>query len=175
MFNDFKPILKILGRFLLIYLVLLGIYQAYLNQQTGLDSYSIWVADQCTFIQNQLGYTSRMVPQPEYDTSWFYINGKYISRMVEGCNAISVIILFLAFIFAFYQGLKTFTFAFLGLIFLYITNIIRIVGINLVSIKYPDYMKSVHDYIFPAIIYGGVILLWLIWIKYFVLKNEQVD
>lgn len=95
-----------------------------------------------------------------------------MSRMVEGCNAVSVIILFIAFIFAFYRGFNTFIFVFAGVIFLYIINILRIVGINVVLLEYPSYGKAAHDYIFPAIIYGSVVLLWIIWIKFFVLKDE---
>jgi hypothetical protein len=40
--------------------------------------------------------------------------------MVEGCNAVSVMILFLAFIFAFYKGIKTILFAFSCIVILYI-------------------------------------------------------
>ncbi|NHW59766.1 exosortase family protein XrtF, partial [Escherichia coli] len=43
MFEDFKPTLKILLRFLLVYLVLLGVYQFYLNTQEGLDGLSIHI------------------------------------------------------------------------------------------------------------------------------------
>jgi len=38
---------------------------------------------------------------------------------------------------------------------------------------YPEYGKMFHDFIFPAIIYGSVVVLWLIWIKFFALKNEN--
>ncbi|AZZ58625.1 exosortase family protein XrtF [Riemerella anatipestifer] len=172
MFEDFKPTLKILLRFLLVYLVLLGVYQFYLNTQEGLDGLSIHIANQCTLIQNNIGYPSQAVPQLEHNTLWYYVGGEYVSRMVEGCNAVSVIILFIAFIFAFYRGFKTFIFVFAGVIFLYIINILRIVGINVVLLEYPSYGKAAHDYIFPAIIYGSVVVLWIIWIKFFVLKDE---
>lgn len=172
MFNDFKPVLIILLRFLLIYLAFLGLYQLYLNyfSGTGLDPVSKWIADQSTAVQNFLNYKSEMVDQPERETSWFYVDGEYRSRMVEGCNAISVMILFLAFIFAFYNGAKTFVFAISGLVFLHIMNVLRIAGLNLLIIEFPKYIKIGHDYFFPAIIYGSVVLLWLIWIKFFAKK-----
>ncbi|MDY3547676.1 exosortase family protein XrtF [Riemerella anatipestifer] len=172
MFEDFKPTLKILLRFLLVYLALLGVYQFYLNAQTGLDGFSVHIANQCTLVQNNLGYPSQAVPQPEHNTLWYFVSGEYVSRMVEGCNAISVMILFVAFIFAFYKGFKTFIFVFAGVVFLYIVNILRIVGINVALLKSPSYGKIAHDYVFPAIIYGSVVLLWIIWIKFFVLKDE---
>lgn len=175
MFNDFKPVLIILLRFLLIYLVLLGLYQLYLNffSGLGLDPVSKWVGNQSTAVQNLLGYRSQMVDQPEHETSWFFIEFAYRSRMVEGCNAISIMILFLAFIFAFYNGAKTFVFGLVGLVFLHIMNVLRIAGLNLLIVEYPKYTKIGHDYFFPAIIYGSVVILWLVWIKFFAKKPAQ--
>jgi len=175
MFQDFKPVLIILARFIIIYLVLLGGYQLYLNfyDGTGLDPVSKWVAFQSGKIQDLLGYKTILVDQPKFETTWFYVNNKYISRMVEGCNAISVMILFVAFIFAFYKGKKTFVFTFLGLVFLHIMNVLRIAGLNILIIEHPKYTKIGHDYFFPAIIYGTVVLLWLIWIKFYALKDEN--
>jgi exosortase family protein XrtF len=92
---------------------------------------------------------------------------------VEGCNAISVMILFVAFVFAFYKGSKTVLFVLGGLLVLYIMNLFRIVGLNIVMTDYKAYGKISHDFIFPAVIYGTVVVLWLIWIKCFALKNEN--
>ncbi|OWK75142.1 exosortase family protein XrtF [Flavobacteriaceae bacterium JJC] len=174
MFNDFKPVLKILLRFIIIYVVLVFAYQFYLNQyqNSGLDPVSRWVSDQAAFLQNLFGYPSQMIPgKPEQETSWFYVSGRFVSRMVEGCNAISVMILFLAFIFAFYQGIKTFVFVGLGLLFLHVINVLRIAGLNVVLVELPKYSKIGHDYFFPAIIYGSVVLLWIVWIKFFATKE----
>ena len=176
MFNDFKPVLKILLRFVILYVVMVLVYQFYLNEfkNTGLDPVSAWVAEQAAFVQQSLGYPSQLVPgTPQQETNWFYVSGRYVSRMVEGCNAISVMVLFLAFVFAFYQGLKTFVFAGLGFIFLHIINVLRIAGLNILLVELPQYSKIGHDYLFPAIIYGSVVLLWLIWIKFFALKDSD--
>lgn len=176
MFTDFKPVLKILLRFILLYVALVFLYQFYLNfySNAGLDPISKWVAKQTSFIQNSCNYKTLLVDgKPQEETTWFYVSGKYVSRMVEGCNAISVMILFLAFIFAFYKGIKTFVFAIAGLVFLHIMNVLRIAGLNIILVKFPAYSKIAHDYFFPAIIYGSVVLLWLIWIKYFALKQPN--
>ena len=173
MLDDFKPALKILGRFIGIYLVLFLVYQWYLNPYVGvdLDPISKWIANQVVTIQNALGYDSKMVDYPKYETSSFYINGIYPSRMVEGCNAISIMILFVAFIFAFYRGKKTIAYALAGVVFLHVLNVLRIVGLNILKLEYPQYGKVGHDYVFPAIIYGAVVVLWLIWINKFALKK----
>ena len=173
MFNDFKPVLKVLLRFIILYVVLVLGYQFYLNgfKNEGLDPFSTWVMTQVDFIQNLFGYPSQMVAgKPQDETTWFFVSGKYVSRMVEGCNAISVIILFLAFIFAFYEGFKTFVFSTAGIIVLHVMNVLRIVGLNILIVEHPQYTRLGHDYLFPAIIYGSVVVLWLIWIKFYALK-----
>lgn len=60
-----------------------------------------------------------------------------------------------------------------GLLVLHLMNVLRIVGLNIVLTDYRQYGKMVHDYVFPAVIYGTVVLLWLVWIKFFALKYEN--
>ena len=171
--KDFKPILWILLRFVVVYVILLLGYQFYLNEtiNSGLDPFSRWVALQVKYVQEMLGYKSLLYDDIPNLQMWFYVVNDYVSRMVEGCNAISVMILFLAFIFAFYKGPKTFIFAAIGLVFLHVMNVLRIVGLNIVIYEYPEYQKMFHDYVFPAVIYGSVVVLWLVWIKFFALKK----
>lgn len=174
MFADFKPILKVLLRFIIIYMVLLFSYQQYLKPFEGvdLDPFSYWVANQVVYVQNFLGYITQLIPYKMHETAVFQTEGKDVSRMVEGCNVVSVLILFVAFIFAFYKGFKTFIFAIAGVVILHIANVLRIVGLNLVILEHPEYGKLTHDYLFPAVIYGMVVVIWLVWIKFFALKNE---
>jgi len=175
MLKDFKPILGILLRFIIIYLVLLFAYQFYLTsfKEQGLDPFSRMVAKQVMFVQNTLGYPSALYDDVPKQQIWFHVKTGFVTRMVEGCNAISVMILFLSFVFAFYKEAKTFVFVGVGLILLHIMNALRIAGLNIVYSDYPKYGKMSHDYVFPAIIYGSVVVLWLVWIKFFALKNEN--
>ncbi|AZA47544.1 exosortase family protein XrtF [Chryseobacterium carnipullorum] len=175
MLKDFKPVLNILLRFIVIYLVLLFAYQFYLNvsKAGGLDPFSRIIADQVASIQKALGFPTLLYDDIKNEQVWFYVKKNYVTRMVEGCNAISVMILFMAFVFAFYKGLKTFIYALAGIVMLYIMNLLRIVGLNIVMSDYEEYGKMFHDFIFPAVIYGTVVVLWLVWIKFFALKNEN--
>lgn len=175
MLKDFRPVLGILLRFIIIYVVLLLAYQLYLNSfaGSGLDSFSRVMAGQVMHIQNALDYPTQLYDDIKGEQVWFYVQKEYTSRMVEGCNAISVMILFVAFVFAFYKGVKTLAFIFAGLVALYIMNLLRIVGLNIVVIDHKEYSKAAHDFIFPAVIYGTVVVLWLVWIKFFALKNEN--
>lgn len=176
MFTDFKPVLKILLRYILLYVVLVLSYQFYLNEfkNQGLDPLSSWVMRQTVLVQNFFNYPTEMIPgKPAQETTWFLVKGQYTSRMVEGCNVVSVLILFLSFIFAFYKGAFTFLFVAAGIVFLHIINVLRIAGLNIVILEHPKYSKIGHDYVFPAIIYGSVVILWLIWIKFFALKETD--
>lgn len=173
MFKDLKPTLYILIRFIVIYLILLAIYQYYLNyfSGTGLDPYSRMITEQVGRIQNYIGYSTQFYDDIKGEQVYFYIKNDYRTRMVEGCNAISVMILFVSFIFAFYKGMKTFIFVVTSLILLYIMNLLRIVGLNIVMTDYKEYGKISHDIVFPAFIYGTVVFLWVIWMKFFALKG----
>ena len=172
--KDFKEILWVLLRFLGIWLLLFLLYQWYLNQFSGnIDGFTKIISDQSAFLLNLTGYETITKDFPSHETVQFYINGKVATRMVEGCNAVSVMIMFLAFVFAFYKGVKTFYFAFAGIALLYILNLFRIYVLNVIVVDFPALTKSAHDYFFPAIIYGGVVVLWLIWINKFVVTHEK--
>ena len=172
--KDFKEILWVLLRFLGIWLLLFLVYQWYLNQFSGnIDGFTKIISDQSAFLLNFTGYETVTKDFPSHETVQFYINGKVATRMVEGCNAVSVMIMFLAFVFAFYKGIKTFYFAFAGIVLLYILNLFRIYVLNVIVVDFPALTKSAHDYFFPAIIYGGVVALWLIWINKFVITDEK--
>ncbi|SHE68640.1 exosortase family protein XrtF [Chryseobacterium takakiae] len=173
MLKDFKPVLNILLRFVIVYVVLLLAYQYYLNsfRYQGLDPFSRLITEQVKDVQNYLGYPTQLYDDIKGEQVYFYVKNFYPTRMVEGCNAISVMILFTAFIFAFYKGFKTFVFMLAGLMVLYIMNLFRIVALNIVMTDYKQYGKAFHDFVFPAVIYGTVVLLWLVWIKFFALKK----
>ncbi|WP_228455845.1 exosortase family protein XrtF [Chryseobacterium sp. POL2] len=175
MLNDLKPVLRILLRFVGIYLILVFLYQMYLNQYDTeiIDPFSRWVAGQANWLQNVCGFSSTLQDGIGKEGIRFIVRGEYLTRMVEGCNAISVMIMFVAFIFAFYKGAKTFLFVVAGLVALHLMNFGRIASLNMVIADYPDYGKMFHDYVFPGIIYGTVIILWIVWIKFFALKQND--
>jgi exosortase family protein XrtF len=131
MFKDFRPVLMILLRFLAIYLIPMIVYQLlYINhyQGLGLDPFSNWVGSQSCAVQTFLGYPSRMVDAPGYDTSWFLVSGKYPSRMVEGCNGGVCNAAFCCFCVCILQRCQTFLFAGLGIVLLHVMNVLRIAG-----------------------------------------------
>ena len=93
-------------------------------------------------------------------------NQKYVARMIEGCNAVSIIILFIAFVVSFSGKIKTtLVFIAVGIFIIYILNIIRIVLLAFLIFWYPAKEGLLHGVLFPLSIYGTVFVLWLIWIN----------
>ena len=96
------------------------------------------------------------------------INEKYVARITEGCNAVSVMILFVSFVAAFSGKFKkTLMFILFGLISIYILNVLRIALLTVLLYHYPNQTHLLHGVLFPLIIYGFVFILWVIWINRF--------
>src|SRR5690554_7241579 len=94
------------------------------------------------------------------------IDNNYAVNIVEGCNAASVIILFVSFIISFAERFKkTFIFLLAGAVLIYVVNIIRIALLAIALYEFPDYQEVLHSVIFPAVIYGMVFILWIVWVR----------
>jgi exosortase family protein XrtF len=67
-----------------------------------------------------------------------FYNQRYVARIVEGCNAISVIILFISFVIAFSGKLKaTVFFIFGGSLLIYGLNVLRIAALSALIFYFP--------------------------------------
>ena len=169
-----KLIVIFLIKFFGTYTVLFFLYSYYLAQnQVTTDPYScapvtISVAEQSKWLLNTVGYNAELQQHPDEVSIKMILNGYYISRVIEGCNSISIIILFIAFIVAFSNGiLKTSMYIVAGSLLIYTVNIIRIAFINIAIYKFPEHLFLLHDLLFPAIIYGTTFLLWFVWVRYY--------
>lgn len=154
------------------YLVFTFIYKIYLNQfdeaQYEVDGITKNVAIYSAKLLQTFGEKAYTYPYEMGGYMKFIIQEKYVSRIVEGCNAISVIILFAAFVFAFSNTFKrTFTFIMVGAVLIYSLNIARVALLNIAFYYYPQYNDFLHDIVFPLFIYGVVFVLWIIWITKF--------
>jgi exosortase family protein XrtF len=102
------------------------------------------------------------------------VNNIYLARVIEGCNSISVIILFISFILAFAAKFKTtFFYIFLGSVLIYTVNLLRIVLLTIGLYHYPNQKDIFHTVVFPGIIYGMVFLLWIFWVNRFSKLKQQ--
>lgn len=169
-----KTVVFFLIKFFGTYLLLFLLYSFYLNRtQNDIAPFACapitkTVAEQTIYLLNIIGYPSEIAQDTETPAVKLFINGKFTAFIVEGCNAISIIILFIAFIVAFAGKFKTtFLYILFGSLLIYVTNIVRIVIISMALFEYPQYEKILHEIVFPSIIYGMTFLLWFVWIRKF--------
>lgn len=167
---QYRPFLLFLGKFFLAYLVLTLFYQLYLRQfeSPKLDSITNLVAKNTEYVLQIINSNARVdLDKPSISIPIFY-NQKNVARIIEGCNAISVIILFISFVIAFSGKIKQTIFFILGgSIFIYALNISRIILLSVLMFHYPQFEHILHGVIFPLIIYGAVFILWIVWVNKF--------
>ncbi|SHI95793.1 exosortase family protein XrtF [Algibacter luteus] len=164
--------------FLVVYVVLSVFYKLYLQYSDGSKFYPDYVTNLVAIQSQELlqsfGYQAQVLPHPDEPSMKLILNGEYLGRIIEGCNSISVIILFVSFIAAFSGKLKTTFFYILsGSVLIYIVNLLRIVVLTVGLYHYPEYGDVLHTVIFPAIIYGMVFLLWIFWVNRFSKFNKK--
>lgn len=170
LFLKYKLVIRFLVLFLGTYIVLSILYNGYLHfgksETYYPDPITHLVAKQASVLTSAFGYKTEIIPHQNEASMKLLINDKYLARIVEGCNALSVIVLFIAFIVAFYQKTKpTLLYIFVGSVLLYCANLFRIVLLAIALYEYPQHEEILHGVIFPAIIYGMVFLLWVFWIR----------
>jgi exosortase family protein XrtF len=173
-----KSFFLFLGKFALAYLVLSGIYMAYLSnyeeQVPVTDPITHSVAQQTAVLVRFFGDEPRLQQHPREASDRFYVNQKNVARIVEGCNAVSVMILFAAFIVAFSTTFKrTSLYIVAGIVVIHLLNILRIALICMGVYYYPQYSRFLHDIFFPLFIYGVVFLLWVLWVLKFYKNGKK--
>ncbi|WP_439152945.1 exosortase family protein XrtF [Winogradskyella sp.] len=168
----YKLVIRFIITFLVVYSVLTVTYNLYLNLSDGSkyfpDYFTNLVARQTDALLNGVGYDASVVPHNVEPSIKIIINGKYVARVIEGCNSVSIIILFISFIVAFAGKFKTtFLYCFAGSIIIYAFNLMRIVVLSVGLYHYPWRRNILHTVIFPMLIYGTVFLLWMVWVNRF--------
>ena len=171
-FKQYKPFYIFLFKFFAVYAGLALVYQLYLNSfeaaRFEVDGFTQSVARQTKWFTDLVGYETGIRQHPTQESVMFLLDGHYVSRVVEGCNALSVIILFAAFVVAFKGSFKnTVAFIAAGAVVIHLLNVVRIGLLSIALLHYPEYEHVLHGVIFPAVIYGVVFVLWIVWVNKF--------
>ncbi|MEW5674955.1 exosortase family protein XrtF [Flavobacterium enshiense] len=166
---QYKPFFIFLLKFFVLYAVLSVGYRVYLNQfdasKNELDGFTQTVAWQSKEVIVFFGKEANIEPNLFEPCMNLIYQGKYVARIVEGCNAISVMILFAAFVFAFStRWVKTVSYILAGCLIIHILNVIRIALLAMALYGYPDYEHILHGVLFPLFIYAVVFVLWVLWL-----------
>ncbi|PJB12498.1 MAG: exosortase family protein XrtF [Flavobacteriales bacterium CG_4_9_14_3_um_filter_40_17] len=165
-YQPYKTVIHFLLRFFGVYGGLSFLYFYYLKAfELQVDPFTVWIGKLSKRIIELFGYKSRILSEPGIPNLQLYINDSYVARIIEGCNAASILILFAAFIIAFSGKIKSLIrFLVIGIFSISVINILRIAFLAITLYKFPQHSEWLHQLVFPAIIYGFTIVLWLIWV-----------
>lgn len=170
LFKKYKAVIQFVVLFLGAYFVLSVLYSVYLNFALTTTYYPDFVtnlvAQQSSWVLKGFGYSMDLFQNTLNSSVYMQLENNYGVNIVEGCNSVSIIILFASFIIAFAERFKkTILFLFAGATLIYAVNIARIAILVVALHKYPQYESILHGVVFPGIIYSMVFLLWMIWVR----------
>lgn len=165
----YAPVIRFIFTFLGTYVLLALLYSLYLQNFDSGEYYPDYltnlVAVQSEAVVSALNYNSEVASGYPETNVHLMVNGEFVARIIEGCNAASIIILFVSFMLAFSGKMKTtFLFILAGAVIIYVTNILRIAFMAIGIYEFPEYAHFLHSIVFPLVIYGVVFLLWVVWI-----------
>ncbi|MCW2119093.1 exosortase family protein XrtF [Flavobacterium sp. 7A] len=166
----YKPFLLFLLKFFLTYGILTLVYQGYLNSFgfDKVDGITQAVGRNTKELLDLFGAPFSFDKNSNESYLRLFYNGKYVARIIEGCNSVSVLILFMAFVVSFSGTLKaTLLFLFGGVALIYLLNVVRIAVLCVLLFYFPEQEAFLHRIFFPLFIYGFVFLLWILWISNF--------
>ena len=174
----YRPFLLFLLQFFASYILLILVYQLYLNQfsiaRFEVDGITQLVAAQSQQVLQSLGYTVTSINSDVEPSVIIVVDGFPLVKIIEGCNAVSVMILFASFVVAFNRGFwRTFIFILSGSIGIYVLNVLRISLLTVGLLRFPEFKEVLHDIVFPIFIYGVVFFLWILWIKKFSVYGKK--
>lgn len=174
LFSKYRGVLKFLAVFTTCYIFLYLAYALFIKLSPTPDIFTKLVSKQSVYILNHVNYITTTEVNSQYNYIKLFIEGNHIAGIAEGCNAISIMILFISFIVAFAKSIKkTLAFCVTGLLFIHVINIIRIVILVISLHNYPEYSEPLHSIVFPGIIYCSVFFLWMLWVKSFQKHTHQ--
>lgn len=167
MIHEYREAILFLVKYVVIYIVLNTLYAYYV------DYYSP-NADPLTVIVTR--HTEGLLSLFDSSVDSYVVsgsqdvpitqNGTTVMSVYEGCNSINVMIVFVAFIIAFRGPFKLFLRYFLlGLIAVYLINLLRLMGLYSVSLHFPETFYFFHKFFFTGVIYLFVFLIWYYWIS----------
>lgn len=164
--KEFKPALTFLGKFLALYFVgniLYGLYIESYEQRP--DGITRMVTVQSAWFLDVAGYDTRIEEVPNAPKVSLMEAGDVVLNVYEGCNGINVIIVFIAFLFAFGGPVKSLAvFLPVGVLIIHFFNLLRIGLLFYLALNNSAQFYYYHKYFFTATLYFVVFGLWVVWV-----------
>jgi len=163
--NENKRVLYFIGRFLLAFAGLSLIYGIWIDSYGNLSDPFSWLVGrnlQLLFGAENLKL-EQILGHPAIAVDY---NGSSAVSLFEGCNGLSVMILFFAFVFAFKGNWKDLLwFVPIGLMIIHLFNLGRLSLLIYLAHGNSPLFHFMHKYLFTLIIYAVVFGLWVVWVR----------
>ena len=110
-----------------------------------------------------------------YETVLYFPENYYGGiRIGDNCNGFKLFSIFSIFIIAYPINWKSkLWFIPLGLVFVHLANVIRVMALMLINDSHPEYLDFNHDYTFTIFVYSIIFGLWYWWLKKYSPTNEK--
>jgi exosortase family protein XrtF len=160
-----NPLFKFLAKFLGLMLLWELVYTFWLEKNRSLDAFLTQKVAQLS-IHILSNWYQMAVEVDTYGLQRLIIDNTYTLRITHACNGLILMVLFAVFLICFIGDwlLKVITIG-LGIFFIYLINVVRVVALVLIEIYAPQYLSFSHHWLFTAIVYGFVFAMWLLWIN----------
>lgn len=95
-----------------------------------------------------------------------FFNGRQLLAIADVCNGLELMVLYVGFIICFPAALmRKIRFILVGLVLIYLVNIVRCSCLTLIALDYPEYLDISHHFIFTFIVYLFIFWLWFLFSK----------
>lgn len=159
--NKFSPLIKFLGKAVLVYLCWYLLYDLWLHPKEIIDTVVINNSINISkWILNILGFE---VFINQRNIGIQSTSGVWIG---DACNGINLFALFAGFIICYPGNLKRkLIYIPLGILSIHLLNVLRIVILIIILRYSPQSLSFNHSYTFTTIVYSYIFLLWVIFTK----------
>ncbi len=153
-------------KFFIFYLIFFLIYE-FLMKQGSPDFITKSVAAGVDLLYHWSGYeTYSQVMEDGRSIGIFMSGNRWVVKVVEGCNGMSVIILSLAFVLSVpVRWRRRLAFALFSSVVIFLANLLRIYILGLIYISHSGWFDFAHRVLFPASIYALAVLLWFVYVR----------
>jgi exosortase family protein XrtF len=172
--HEFRHTILFLVKFIAIYLIGNLLYGFYVTSYKPKPDPATRIVSQHTAVVLDIcGSPAIAADDVRKATTNIIFNDRAILAVYEGCNGLNTMIIFVAFVFAFGPVSRTMLwFVPLGLAIIHLANLARITMLFYVTVHMPRYLYFTHKYLFTAILYLVIFLLWIWWVKRFSLIKK---
>jgi exosortase family protein XrtF len=173
--REFKPALLFLAKFLGIYIAGNIAYGVFVESyHPSADPMTALVALQSAGCLQAVSYESSIEMNTLLPTVFLKKGPLIVLDVYEGCNGINVMIVFIAFIFAYGgPGKKMLWFIPTGLIVIHLFNLLRIMLLYYLAEDHISQFYFFHKYGFTAFIYLVVFGLWYAWVTLNQIRSQN--